>query len=96
MPNRVTDAIARMDRKVAELPDDKRDSLRKNLETDFADLCHYQDLQARAHAMGRITTEEALTLYRAFGGEAPSPEHWSRNSLATQIIATQLIGELLG
>lgn len=57
----------------------------------------YQTAQARAHALGKLSTGEAQTIYIALNGEAPGPNGgWAASAdLATKVIVTQVIGELM-
>tara|TARA_Y100000310_G_scaffold252156_1_gene258839 strand:- start:1197 stop:1562 length:366 start_codon:yes stop_codon:yes gene_type:complete len=61
------------------------------------DHADFQDQQSRAAAMGKLNTDEALTVYNALG-------EWHNDlnggwqdgvSLASKVVITQLIGELL-
>ncbi|GAH65199.1 unnamed protein product, partial [marine sediment metagenome] len=94
MANRILVAITRIEKKLETVPDEKVVALHKSLKTDWKDLIQYQNLQAAAFACGKLTEEEAMTLYRMYGGEAPSPEKFDRLSLAEKVVATQTAGEL--
>ncbi len=66
-------------------------SLDNSVEEHFA----YQNAQARAHAMGIINTDEALTIYAALG-EVPASNGWAEGTdLASKAIITALMGELI-
>lgn len=93
-PNRIEAAIARLNEKLKTIPEDKKKSLEETLKTSFLDLCEYQKLQSTAFACGKLTLEEAQTLYRIYGGEAPSPEKWDKLSLAAKVVGTSTAGEL--
>ena len=92
MTNRIQAGIDRINEKMKTVSEDKLKSLNEGLKTDFMDLCEYQKLQSTAFACGKLTLEEAQTLYQIYGGEAPSPERWDKRTLAEKVIATQTAG----
>jgi len=96
--NRVTAAIAQMRERVATLEPDKVERLEKGNVLDSFEHAQYQNQQARAHATGRLTTEEAQVLYIALGEVGnPSNGGWATGTdLATKLVVTMVIGELLG
>lgn len=95
MPNRIEEAIARINEKLKTVSLEKQRSLEETLKTGWDDLAEYQRLQSTAFACGKLTLDEADTLYRIYGGEAPSPEKWdSRLTLAEKIVGTSTAGEL--
>ena len=52
----------------------------------------YQDLQARAHAAGILTMDEAQTIYHALGGEGA---HWTEDTEpALRVVVTKTLAEL--
>ncbi|HUV52293.1 MAG TPA: hypothetical protein VMW64_04375 [Dehalococcoidia bacterium] len=95
MPNRIEAGIARINEKMKTVSEEKLASLNESLKTDWKDLVEYQKLQSTAFACGKLTLEEAQTLYRIYGGEVPSPEKWDKMSLAEKVIGTQTADELL-
>ena len=95
MANRIQEAIGRMTEKLKTIPEEKQKNLEGSLKTDFMDLCEYQKLQSTAFACGKLTLEEAQTLYRLYGGEVPSPEKWDKLTLAEKVIGTSTAKELL-
>jgi hypothetical protein len=72
------------------------ESLHESNALTFQDFVDYQNAQTRAHASGRITTEEAATVYASLGGEVYRGDWPEGTSLATKLTITQLVGELLG
>ena len=98
MTNRLTVAIEKMAIRLDALDQDAIDRLTENCAVDFADHAAYQDRQALAHATGKITPAEALTIYNALGeiGCEDNGGWAAETPLATKIIVTQIIGELLG
>jgi len=95
MPNRIEAGIARINEKMKTVSEEKLASLNESLKTDWKELVEYQKLQSTAFACGKLTLEEAQTLYQIYGGEVPSPEKWDKLSLAEKVIGTQTADELL-
>jgi len=95
MPNRVEAGIARINDKLKTVSETEQKKLSDALKTEWNDLVQYQKLQSTAFACGKLTLEEAQTLYRIYGGEAPSPEKWDKLSLAEKVIGTQTAEELI-
>ena len=95
MPNRIEAGIARINDKLKTVSETEQKKLSDALKTEWNDLVQYQKLQSTAFACGKLTLEEAQTLYRIYGGEAPSPEKWDKLSLAEKVIGTQTAEELI-
>lgn len=95
MANRILDRIARIEEKLKTVAPDKVESLSRALKTDLPDLIEYQNVQAAAFACGKLTEDEAMTLYRLYGGELPLPEKFDKLSLAEKVVATQTAAELI-
>ena len=57
----------------------------------------FQDQQARANAVGKLNTDEALTIYNALGEyHNDANGGWQDGvTLATKVIGTQVVSELL-
>ena len=73
-------------------------SLEQKQALTFDDHFGYQQAQAKACVTGKITTEEAQTIYNALG-ECVSEANggWSEHvDLALKLTVTQIVGELLG
>lgn len=94
MANRILASITRIEEKVKTLAPEKAERLSQGLKTSLDELFQYQNLQAAAFACGKLTEDEAMTLYRLYGGEFPSPEKFDKLSLAEKVVATQTAGEL--
>jgi len=94
MANRIQAGIDRINEKMKTVSEEKLKSLNESLKTDWADLVEYQKLQSTAFVCGKLTLEEAQTLYQIYGGEVPSPEKWDKLSLAQKVIGTQSAAEL--
>jgi hypothetical protein len=70
---------------------------KQNLE--HAEWFAYQEKQAEAHASGRLTADEARTVYNLLGGENYSGKRggWSAGAgLAEKLTVVRLMGELVG
>jgi hypothetical protein len=96
--NRITRAIETVQGQIdAKLDDAGRKGLDETLAVSFDEHFQFQQLQARAHAMGNLSTDEAQIIYVALG-EVGSPDNggWAAGTtLATKVVVTQLMGELL-
>lgn len=100
--NRVAEAIARMRERIAN--GQKVDgspitadlvALERGLANSVMEHIAFQNAQARAFAMGKLTQAEATTIYTALG-EVPAGDGWaSGTDLATKIIVTQVMAELV-
>ncbi len=94
MANRIADRIARIEEKLKTVPSKERESLSRALKTSLTDLIQYQNLQSAAFACGKLTLDEAMTLYQLYGGEVPAPDKFDKLSLAEKVVATQAAAEL--
>lgn len=65
----------------------------------FEEFVAFQNEQARAHAGGLITSDEAMTVYRLLGGESHAGDEnygWPKGvTLAQKMVVTNLMGELM-
>jgi hypothetical protein len=63
----------------------------------FEEHFAFQNAQARAHVTGLLTTDEAQVVYVALGEVGdPGNGGWAAGTdLATKVVVTQLMGELL-
>jgi hypothetical protein len=96
-PNRVSRAIDVAREAVSKLNAVAASELDTTLALDFDEHFAYQQAQARAHAEGVLTTDEAQIVYVALG-EVGSPSNggWATGTdTATKAVVTQLIGQLL-
>ena len=106
--NRIDEAIGRQQERIDKLIESGVDlkgnpigASLENMEDTMAltvkDHVDFQDQQARANAVGKLNTDEALTIYNSLG------EHHNANnggwqdgvSLASKVIVTQVVLELL-
>lgn len=98
-PNRLTKAHANVSAKIAEnLTDaDKLETFEREMDISFQEHFAFQNAQARAHASGKLTTEEAQIVYVSLG-EVGSDSNggWAQaTDLATKVVVTMLMGELM-
>ena len=96
--NRVTRAIDAAREKAATLAPERQAELNDTLALEALEHHAYQNAQARAHASGILTTDEAQIVYAALG-EVGSAENggWAAGTdLPTKVVVTQLVGELMG
>jgi hypothetical protein len=72
-------------------------TVERGLDNTFAEVVAYQELKSWAQVSGLISTDEAMTVYVALGGDVPGPNGWSPESdLATKTVITSFMGELVG
>ena len=95
--NRVSAAIERTMPKVWALNEAKRKALDANCAVTFDEHFAYQNAQARAHASGLLTPEEAQIIYMALGevGSEANGGWASETDTTTKVVVTRLVGELL-
>jgi hypothetical protein len=95
--NRIATAIDAVRPKLAALDAAKRDALDANLAVEFDEHFTFQSMQARAHAEGKLATDEALIVYAALGElGSDSNGGWAAGTdTATKVVVTQLMGEML-
>lgn len=96
--NRLTVAIEKVQAQIdAKLDEAGRKGLDEAMDVSFEEHFKFQQLQSQAHAMQNLTTDEAQIVYIALGGVgSPSNGGWAADtSLATKVVVTQLMGELL-
>jgi ABC-type uncharacterized transport system YnjBCD substrate-binding protein len=86
--NRITDAIATMTHRLKTVSDAKRKRLDAGLTLDAGEIFGWQECQARAHAEGVLSTDEAQTIFNAI-------RDWDDQTVPAKIIITQSIQELL-
>ena len=101
MVNRVAQAIARNDAKLAGMNGVGRDGtsladLDAKMGLSLADFVGYQNAQSSAFAGGKLNLDEAQSIYRALGGDGYHGGWPAGTSLATKLVITQIVGELLG
>ena len=73
------------------------DALDRELSLSLGERFAYQNAQAKAHASGILTTDEAMTVYRAVG-EAGSKANggWPKGTdLALKVTVTSLMAQLV-
>lgn len=99
MSNRITAAIGRTETRIADrlasgqVTQATLDDLHKKNDMALDEYCKFQELKSLAFAQGKITLDEANTLY-GFLGEMP--ETFNSQPLAVKVVLTQFFVELLG
>lgn len=96
--NRIATAIANIAPRIDALEPAKRDHLEASMDVEAFEHFAYQEEQARAHASGKLTADEAMIVYVALGENGSSANGgWAKDTdLATKVIVTQLMSELVG
>ena len=77
--------------------DEALETLAKTMALSFTDHFEYQNLQAQAHASGKISADEARTIYAALGEVMNSDNGgWQPHvDLAMKAMITQIMRELV-
>lgn len=96
-PNRLSRAIEVTRKAIEALPAEKREAMDKTLALSFREHFDYQQLQARAHVTGDLTTDEAQIVYVALGeyGSVENGGWASGTDTATKYAVTLLVQHLL-
>jgi hypothetical protein len=98
--NRVQMAISRYEAKIAGLNGvglngTPLDDFEAGLKLSFEDFVGYQNAQSQAFVTGRISAEEAMTIFQALGGDGFHGDWPKGTTLATKVAITQVVGELI-
>lgn len=95
--NRIANAINNLQPKIDELEPTQRLHLDTSMDVAPDEHFAYQETQARAHAEGKITPDEAMIVYAALGEVQNSNNGgWTEGTnLATKVAVTLIIGELV-
>lgn len=80
---------------LTKISDEKIRRLEKNSQIDCLwEAIAYQNLQAKSHASGKLSTDSALWLYNLLGGEVPSMETFNKRGLSERIVAMEMFAHL--
>ena len=92
--NRIHLAISRMEEKIRSknLPQDKLLEIAKSLDMQMDEYMSFQNLKSVASQTGKLTLEEAQTIYSYLGNTL---EQFNRQPLAVKAVLTQIFKELL-
>lgn len=96
--NRVTAAIEktklRLEHRIQEglTTPQKVQELHRELDMEPGEFCRFQELKSLAFAEGKLTLEEANTVYELLG---ETPDHFNKQHVAAKSVLTQIFGELL-
>ena len=66
--------------------------LNKGLDMDLAEFARFQELKSLAMVEGRLTQDEAQTIYGLLG---ETPDHFNAQPVQVKSVLTQIFGELL-
>jgi hypothetical protein len=93
----LAEKLAEIRPKVDSLDAETRAKLDRDMAIKFDEHFAFQECQARNHAMGRLSTEDAQLIYVALGevGSASNGGWAPRTDTATKVLVTLAIGELL-
>lgn len=97
MANRLANHIAGIRVKLETLAPEAAANLDTEMAVDYSEHFAYQEEQARAHASGKLTADEALIVYNALG-EVGSDANggWAKGTdTATKVSVTLLMTELV-
>ena len=104
MANRILASVARYQSRIDGFGGDETgigmtgqpiSALHEDMKLSLIEFVSFQNAQAHAFASGRITQEEATTIYRALGGEVFVDDWPKGTSLAMKLTITSLMGQLL-
>lgn len=91
MTNRIEQAIADTEKRLADLPQEKLDSLHKTCEMSLEEYILFQEIKSLA-AGSKMSMEEALTIYGHLG---ESLADYETAPLAAKIVLTMAFKELM-
>lgn len=96
--NRVTAMIERQAKRCADrlaqgiITQEQVDKLHRELDMSLSEYCKFQELKSLAVASGRISLEEAQTIYSFLGNTV---EHFNKQNVSVKATLTQIFSELL-
>ena len=92
--NRILTGIERANKAIAAkaLPADKLTSMSTSLNMDVAEYCRFQQAKSIASCNGKLSLEEAQTVYGFLGN---TPEYFNAQPLAVKWVLTEVFASLL-
>ena len=93
--NRLDSRIAELTARIDALPTQGRIALSQTLTLDLDDYVKFQNLQAGAHASGRLSFDEAQTIHLALKDWRADDRDTTPTTIAARFVVTQLMGELM-
>lgn len=96
--NRVTAAIektkARLEKRLEDglVTPEQVQELDRQLDMEPGEYCRFQELKSLAYMEGRLTLDEANTVYSILG---ETTDHFNSQPVAAKSVLTQIFGELL-
>jgi hypothetical protein len=98
MTNRITAAVARMEKQIADriakglTTQAKVDALHAHLDLDILEHAKFQEYKSLAYTEGKLTLDESQSLYNLLGNTAST---FNRQPIAVKSVLTSLFAELL-
>jgi len=92
--NRILAGIERAKAAIASknLPAEKLAEVSSNMDMELDEYCRFQELKSIAVCNGKLTLDEAQTVYNFLGN---TPEHFNKQPLAVKVVLTQVFASLL-
>jgi hypothetical protein len=90
--NRIEKAILAMSPHIAKLAPDAQATLSAQLNLSFDEHFAFQNAKSIAQCDGRLTLDEAMTIYTLLGGVESV---FNKRPLATKVVLTKVMAELL-
>jgi len=91
--NRVTEAVARMERlKAGLITEAQITAMGKSLDLNLEEFAHFQNVKSLATVSGDLTAEEGMSVYSCLGG---TPSVFNKQRPAVKYVLTQLFAELM-
>lgn len=97
--NRITAGIDRVAEQLRDECEHTLEALDESLDLSLDELAAFQDAKSIAHLTGRITAEEAMTIYQVLGSEnaARDGAGWPYGTtLAARVVVYKACAELMG
>jgi len=86
--SRLASVVAEVERNSKKLTPEQIEKASKALDLTFDEHFVMQNAKSRAHAGGKISTDNAMFLYQALGN---TPDHFNRQSFATKYVVTKML-----
>ena len=95
MANRIITRIEKVEKSIQAKGSSAKqiEESRKKMDMDIEEYCQFQNLKSVAQINGRLTLEEAQSIYGYLGNTV---EHFNAQSLAVKYVLTQVFSSLLG
>ena len=90
--NRVENAISKTQAQCKTVAQEKLTALHKQLDMQLDEYVKFQELKSLAMMEGKLSEEEAMTVYGYLGNTL---EHFNAQSVAVKVVLTKIFSELL-